>query len=45
VTSAPSGTGSSTITFSVSVNPIAGTPRTGTLTIGGQTFTVNQAGS
>jgi hypothetical protein len=43
VTSATSGTGSSTITFGVFSN--FGTPRTGTLSIGGQSFTVNQAGT
>jgi Putative binding domain, N-terminal/Viral BACON domain len=37
-----SGTGSGTVNFSVAANP-NGTPRTGTLTIAGQTFTVTQA--
>jgi hypothetical protein len=38
---AGSGTGSGTATFTVAANP--GAPRTGTITIGGQTVTVNQA--
>jgi hypothetical protein len=42
VTSSTSGTGSSNISFSVGAN--AGPPRSGSLTIGGQTFTVNQSG-
>ncbi len=44
VTSAESGTGAATITYSVDANP-SSTPRTGTLTIGARTFTVTQAGS
>jgi hypothetical protein len=43
VTSPASGTGSTNITFTVSANP--GPPRAGTIAVGGQTFTVNQAGS
>ena len=42
VTSGASGTGNGTVAFSATANP-NGTPRTGTLTIGGQTFSVNQA--
>ena len=42
LTSPASGTGSSSVTFSVGAN--AGPPRTGSLIIGGQTFTVNQSG-
>jgi len=38
-----SGTGSTNVVFSYDANP--GTTRTGTLTIGGQTLTVTQAGS
>ena len=41
VTSAANGTGSTTVTYSVLPN--TGPARTGTLTIGGQTFTVTQA--
>jgi hypothetical protein len=37
------GTGNGTVSFSVAENPDAA-PRTGTLTIAGQTFTVNQEG-
>jgi len=37
-----SGTGNGTVTFRVDANP-TGTARTGSLTIGGQTFTVEQA--
>ena len=40
VTSAASGTGSTTVAFTVDAN--AGGARAGTLTIGGETFTVNQ---
>ena len=42
VTSGASGAGNGTVAFSATANP-NGTPRTGTLTIGGQTFSVNQA--
>ena len=41
ITSGASGTGKGTVQFSAA----AGGPRTGTLTVGGQTFTVNQAGN
>lgn len=41
ITSDPAGTGNGTVTFAVAAN--AGTARTGTLTIAGLTFTVNQA--
>ncbi|HEX8286674.1 MAG TPA: BACON domain-containing carbohydrate-binding protein [Pyrinomonadaceae bacterium] len=41
VTSNSNGTGSGTINFSVQAN--TGSARTGTITIGGQTYTVNQA--
>ena len=41
VTTGASGTGNGTVAYSVSPN--AGVPRAGTITIGGQTFTVNQA--
>jgi hypothetical protein len=44
VTSAASGTGSATIVFGAAANA-TGAPRTGTITIGGETFSVNQAGS
>src|SRR5439155_167087 len=43
ITSGASGTGNGTVSYSVTANTSA-TPRTGTLTIAGQTFTVNQAG-
>lgn len=43
VTSAPSGTGNSVIQYSVAANN--GAPRTGALTIGGQTLTIWQAGT
>jgi hypothetical protein len=42
LTSAPSGTGSTTITFFISANP--GAPRNGTVTVAGQVFTVTQSG-
>ena len=42
VTSSTSGTGSATIAFSVQANSATST-RSGTITAGGQTFTVNQA--
>jgi hypothetical protein len=42
VTSGASGNGAGTVAFSVSANP-NGTQRNGTLTVGGQTFTVTQA--
>jgi hypothetical protein len=42
ITGGASGTGIGTVTYSVAAN-ITGSPRTGTLTIAGQTFTVNQA--
>ncbi|MDQ3748130.1 MAG: hypothetical protein M3367_03805, partial [Acidobacteriota bacterium] len=41
VTSGSSGTGNGTVSFSVQAN--SGPARTGTITAGGQTFTVNQA--
>ncbi|HEX8249603.1 MAG TPA: FG-GAP-like repeat-containing protein [Pyrinomonadaceae bacterium] len=43
VTSATSGTGNATISFSVAANPTSN-PRTGTINVGGQIFTVTQAG-
>ncbi|MGA3099117.1 MAG: SBBP repeat-containing protein, partial [Bryobacteraceae bacterium] len=43
VTSGSSGSGSGTVNYSVTANS-AGPPRTGTLTIAGQSFTVTQAG-
>ena len=42
VTSGNSGSGNGTITFSAQAN--SGTARIGTITVGGQTFTVNQSG-
>ena len=42
VTSGASGSGNGTVALSVAANPAA-SPRTGTATIAGQTFTVNQA--
>ena len=42
LTSSANGTGNDTATFTVAAN--SGPPRTGTLTIAGQTFTVTQAG-
>ena len=42
ITSSTTGSGSSTINFSVAAN--SGSPRSGTIMVGGQTFTVNQAG-
>jgi hypothetical protein len=44
ITSGSSGTGSGTVTYSVVANT-TGSTRTGTMTIGGQTFTVTQHGS
>src|ERR1041384_1604031 len=43
ITSGSSGTGSGTVNYSVDANPSA-SPRSGTMTIAGRTFTVNQAG-
>ena len=42
VTSGASGSGTGTVAFSASANPTT-SPRTGTITIGSQTFSVNQA--
>jgi hypothetical protein len=42
VTGTPSGAGNGTVTFSTSTNPNS-TPRTATISVGGQTFTVTQA--
>ncbi len=42
ITSGGSGSGNGTVNYSVAANPNT-TPRTGTMTIAGQTFTVNQA--
>jgi len=44
VTSGAAGTGNGTVAYSVTANPSA-SPRTGTITIAGQTFTVTQAGA
>jgi hypothetical protein len=44
VTAGASGSGPGTVTFSVEPNG-SGTTRVGTITIGGQVFTVNQAGA
>jgi len=46
ITVSPSGirTGGGTVTLTVSMNPTT-TPRSGTVTVEGQTFTVNQSGS
>jgi hypothetical protein len=41
ITSATSGTGSGSVNFSVAAN--TGAARSGTITVGGQTFTINQA--
>ncbi len=41
ITSGSSGMGNGTVNYSVAANP-ASTPRSGTLTVAGQTFTVNQ---
>jgi hypothetical protein len=41
ITSSSSGTGSSTVSYSIAAN--TGVARSGRLTIGGQTFTINQA--
>jgi len=41
ITSAPTGSGNATIAYTAAPN--AGAARTGTITVGGQTFTVNQA--
>ncbi len=44
ISASPSaGSGGGSVSYTVSANP-GGNPRTGTLTIAGQTFTVNQAG-
>ena len=43
ITSGGSGSGDGTVAFNIGANPDLA-PRTGTMTIGGQTFTVNQAG-
>ncbi|HEU4387811.1 MAG TPA: BACON domain-containing carbohydrate-binding protein, partial [Blastocatellia bacterium] len=42
ITAGSNGSGNGTVNYSVGVNPAA-TPRSGTMTIAGQTFTVNQA--
>jgi hypothetical protein len=42
VTAGGSGSGDGTVTFSADANP--GTARTGTIVVGGKTFTVSQAG-
>ncbi|HLG16764.1 MAG TPA: BACON domain-containing carbohydrate-binding protein [Blastocatellia bacterium] len=44
ITSPGSGSGSSVVEYSVAANP-SSLPRVGTMTIAGQTFTVNQAGA
>ena len=44
ITSPASGTGSATVTYTVAANGSAN-PRNGTVTIAGQTFTVNQSGA
>jgi hypothetical protein len=44
LTGAASGNGNGSVPYSVAANPTT-TPRSGTLTIAGQTFTVNQAGA
>lgn len=44
ITGGSSGTGSGTVSYSVAANTSA-SPRSGTMTIAGQTFTVNQAGA
>jgi hypothetical protein len=44
ITSGSSGTGNGTVAFSVTANS-GSTARTGTITVGGQTFTINQAAS
>ncbi len=44
ITGGASGNGSGTVSFSVAANNVSA-PRTGTITAGGQTFTVNQAAS
>ncbi len=44
IASATSGTGSATVSYSVAANP-SGNARTGALSLGGQVFTVTQAGS
>jgi hypothetical protein len=44
ITSGPGGTGNGTVNYTVATNPDP-TPRSGTMTIGGQTFTVNQDGA
>ncbi len=43
ITAGSSGNGNGTVTYSIAAN--SGSARVGTLTIGGQTFTVNQAGA
>jgi hypothetical protein len=43
ITSTATGSGNGSISYNVSSN--SGAPRAGTITIGGQTFTVNQAGT
>ncbi len=45
VRSGQSGSGNGLVLFSVASNQGSGSPRTGTLTIAGQTFTVTQAGA
>jgi hypothetical protein len=44
ITAGSAGTGNGTVSYSVSANT-TGSARTGTMTIGGQTFTVTQAGA
>jgi len=43
ITSSSSGNGSGTVTYSVAANP--GAARSGTISVGGRTFTVSQAGA
>jgi hypothetical protein len=43
ITSGASGTGNGTVAYQVSENPSTTTSRTGTMTIGGKTFTVTQS--
>ena len=45
ITSGSTGTGNGTVNYSVAANGPTSSPRTGTMTIAGQTFTVNQDGA
>jgi all-beta uncharacterized protein/BACON domain-containing protein len=43
ITGSPSGSGNGTVTFQFSANAMGGPPRSGTISVNGETFTLNQA--